>query len=276
MSEKDSSTASGTPASSVAKKQPPLTPAQRAALEERIRSNSPQVLKEVAASAQLDEDSALALLARRDLAANAIEALAKNGAVMKHRKVIAAVVMHPRTPRHVSLPVARHLYTFELMQVALTPAVAADVKMAVEEVIVSRLESISTGERLTLARRASNRVAGALLLDPEARIVDAALASPMMNEAAIVKALMRDEASEHFVAQASRHAKWSLRRDIQIALLRNDKTPLARVLAFAQRLPTQTLRDVLSHSRLSANVKMYLLEELGIREQREREKEAGA
>jgi hypothetical protein len=252
------------------KKSPPLTPAQQHALEERIRSNSPEVLKEVAGSAQLDEDRALALLARRDLPHAAIEVLSKNGAVMKHRKIIAAVVMHPRTPRHVSIPVARHLYTFELMQIALTPAVPADVKMAVEETIVTRLESISAGERLALAKRASGRVVAALLFDPETRVVEAALTSPFMTEGSIVKALMREEAPDHFVAMVSKHAKWSLRRDIQIALLRNDKTPLARVLAFAQTLPTQTLRDVLSHSRLSANVKMYLLEELELRKKRSR------
>jgi hypothetical protein len=256
------------PSGSPGKKTAPLTTAQRAALEQRIRSTSPEELKEAAASAQLDEDLALAFLARRDLPQQALEALAKNGHVMKHRRVIAAVVMHPRTPRHVSIPVARHLYTFELMQIALTPAVAADVKLAVDEIIVTRLEGISAGERLTLARRASGRVAAALLLDTEARIVEAALASPFMTEALIVKALMREDAPEHFVALVSRHAKWSLRKDIQIALLRNDKTPLARVLAFAQSLPTQTLRDTLSHTRLSANVKMYLLEELDQREKR--------
>lgn len=253
------------------KKTPSLTPAQQAALEERIRSNSPEELKEVAGAAQLNEDLALAFLARRDLPPQAIEALAKNGHVMKHRRVIAAVVMHPRTPRHVSLPVTRHLYTFELMQIALTPAVAADVKMAVEETIVARLESISTGERVALARRASGRVAAALLLDPEERIVHTALANPFLTEAHIVKALMREEAPEHFVALASRHEKWSLRRDIQVALLRHDKTPLARVLAFAQSLPTQTLRDTLSHTRLTANVKIYLLEELERRESRRTE-----
>jgi hypothetical protein len=254
------------------KKIAPLSPAQQAALDERIRSNSPEVLKEVAASAQLDEDSALALLARRDLPGGTIEALSKNGAVMKHRKVIAAVVMHPRTPRHVSLPVARHLHTFELMQIALTPAVAADVKMAVDETIITRLEGISAGERLALAKRASGRVAAALLFDPEARVTEAALTSPYMTEAAIGKALMREEAPEHFVLMAAKHAKWSLRRDVQIALLRNDKTPLARVLAFAQALPTQTLRDTLSHTRLSANVKLYLLEELDRREKALQEK----
>ena len=252
-------------------KKPPLSPAQQSALEERIRSNSPEVLKDVAGSGQLNEDLALALLARRDLPHAAIEVLAKNGAVMKHRRVIAAVVMHPRTPRHVSLPVARHLYTFELMQIALTPAVAADVKMAAEETIVTRLESISAGERLTLARRASNRVAAALLLDPDARVTECALESPFMTEASLVKALMREESTEHLVAMAAKHPKWSLRRDVQIALLRNDKTPLARVLAFAQALPTQTLRDTLSHTRLSASVKMYLLEELERREKKTRE-----
>ena len=251
-----------------ATKTPALTATQQSALEERIRNATPEAMKELASSAQLDEDLALMLLARRDLQGAAIEALAKNGAVMKHRKVIAAVVMHPRTPRHVSLPVARHLYTFELMQIALTPAVAADVKLAVEENIVARLESVSTGERMTLARRASNRVAATLLLDPDARVVEAALASPMMNEAGIVKGLMREEAPEHFVAMTSKHPKWSVRRDVQVALLRNDKTPLARVLAFAQILPTQTLRDVLSHARISANVKLYLLEELALREKR--------
>jgi serine kinase of HPr protein (carbohydrate metabolism regulator) len=53
-----------------------------------------------------------------------------------------------------------------------------------------------------------------------------------------------------------------LRRDVQIALLRNDKTPLSRALALAQRLPTPVLRDVLSHSRLDASIKTYLLDEL--------------
>lgn len=240
----------------------PASPEQHAALEARIHSAEPEVLRQAAASPQLDEDLALALLARRDLPHGVIEALSKNGGVMSGRKVALAVVAHPRTPRHVSIPIARHLYTFELMQVALTPAVAADVKRAVEENIISRLETVSAGERFTLAKRGSTRVAAALLSDPEARITDAALASPHMTEASIAKALMNDDAPEHFVGAVSKHYKWSLRRDLQIALLRHQKTPLARVLAFAQLLPTQVLRDVLSHSRLSANVKVYLLEEL--------------
>jgi hypothetical protein len=122
------------------------------------------------------------------------------------------------------------------------------------------VESISAGERLTLAKRGSTRVAAALLADSEERVMHAALQNPYMTEAWIVKALLRDDAPVPLVHTLCRHTKWSLRRDVQIALLSNDKTPLARSIAFANNLPSQVLRDVLHHSRLEANVKIYLHE----------------
>lgn len=231
-------------------------------LEALVHDHSTEVLLEVAADRRLTEDLALALLVRRDLHASVIEILIKNVEVMKHRTVINAVVVHPRTPRYVSLPIVRRLFTFELMQIALTPGVAADLKMAAEEAIVARLETVSEGERLTLAKRASGRIAAALLHDPQARIIEAALLNPQMTEAWIVKAIMAEEQPQAFIDQIAKHPKWSVRREIQMALLRNDKTPLARVLAFARKLPTQVLTDVLRQSRLTASVKMYLLKEL--------------
>ncbi len=234
-------------------------PEPRGSLEDLLTSQDLDVLRGVAASSRLTEDLALALLARRDLPHQAIVDLSKNGAVMKHRKVIVALVSHPRAPRHVSLPIARHLYTFELMQLALTPALAADLKMNIEEALIARMESISSGERLTLARRGSTRVAATLLTDPDERVMLAALDNPYMTEAWIVKALMRDDAPVPLVHAVCRHAKWSLRRDIQVGLLRNDNTPMARAIALAEKLPSQVLRDILHHSRLQANVKTYLL-----------------
>jgi hypothetical protein len=152
-------------------------------LDKLVHSHVPEVLRAVAASEDLDEELALLLLSRRDLPQGVIDAVVKNVAVMKHRKVINAVVAHPRTPRHISVPIARRLYTFELMQIALTPAVPADVKRAVEDVLVSRLATISSGERITLARRASSNVAAALLFDPEPRIIEIALQSPFITTA---------------------------------------------------------------------------------------------
>jgi len=232
-----------------------------------IHDRSPEVLRAVAADRRLTEDLALALLARRDLPAEALEQLAKNQAVMKHRKVFNAIVAHLKTPRHVSVPIIRRLYTFELMHLALTPVVHADIKVAAEDALIARLESVAAGERLTLAKRSSGGVAAALLLDAERRIVEAALANPQMTENWIIRALMNSKASTALVEMVCNHSKWSLRRDIRLALLRNDKISMAKAVFFAQSLPSMALRDVLHHSHLSPNVREYLLRVLEERPQ---------
>ena len=227
-------------------------------LESLIQHRDADVLIAVAADIRMTEELALAFLTRRDLPELALDRLSRNGRVMKHRKVLTALVRHPRTPRHVSLPLARRLYTFELMQLALTPALAADLKMVIEEAIISRLESVTSGERLSLARRASTRVTAALLLDPETRVVEAALLSPYLTEAWIVRALMREEAPPHLAQMVARHPKWSLRREVRLALLRNPHTPLARAIAIADSLSPREVREALDLSRLPQNVRAYL------------------
>ncbi|MFL6301382.1 MAG: hypothetical protein ACJ71N_12335 [Terriglobales bacterium] len=239
--------------------------APKQSLEDMMQSRDADVLKAAASHPGMNEDLALLFLTRRGLPPAALEALSKNGHAMKHRRVIAAIVSHVKTPRHVSLPIARHLYTFELLQIALTPAVPADVKMAVEDAITMRLESISAGERLALAKRGSTRVAAALLLDREPAVMQAALVNPFMTEVWIVKAIMSKDATAALVGEVSHHVKWSLRKEIRIALLKNDMTPLGRVLAFAQSMSAPVLRDVLANSRLSAKVKEYLTKELETR-----------
>jgi hypothetical protein len=248
-----------------------MAPEPHGPLEELIRSHDRDVLRRAAADPRLSEELALSLLTRRDLPQEAIEALAKNGAVMKHRKVIVAVVSHPRTPRHVSLPIARHLYTFELMQIAVTPGIAADLKVAVEEALITRMESIATGERITLAKRGSTRVAATLLLDPEERVMLAALENPYLTESWIAKALLSADAPPALVNAVCHHPKWSLRRDVQVALLRNHKTPLAAAIAISDKLPNNVLRDVLHNSRLEPDIKAYLLSVLGRRALQPRE-----
>ncbi len=239
-----------------------------APLESLLHDHSSEVLQAVASDPRLTEDLALSFLVRRDLPREALEAVAKNAAVMKSRKVILALVVHPRTPRHVALPIVRHLYTFELMSLALLPAVAADLKVAMEESIINRLKTVSAGERLSLAKHASTRVAAALLTDPDERVIAAALQNPYVTEACVVSALMVETTPQKLVDLVCRSQNWSVRREVGIALLRNEKTPLARAIAVAQALPTSILRDVLQYSRLAPNIKAYLVKEVERRKQR--------
>lgn len=207
-------------------------------------------------------DLALAALKDRELSSGAIEQISNHTAVMKSRKVRLALATHPRAPRRIVLRLIRELYTFDLMQFSLLPAVAADLKRVAEELLVGRLASISLGERISLARRSSGRVAAALLRDRESRVWQTAVENPRLVESAIVSALLRPGASASFVKAVCQHAKWSLRPEIRMALLRNEYTPLARALEFARRLPPAQLRDVLHSSRLPESIKSYLRKDL--------------
>ncbi len=235
--------------------------------EERVAldGRSPDELRELASSVQLTEDLALALLTRRDLPGSAIEALANNRAVAQRRSVQLEIVRHPRAPRHVSLPIIRRLYTFELMQVALSPAVAADLKMAAEDTLIPRLETISSGEKLALARRGSTRIAATLLVDSDVRVAEAALANPYMTEAWIVRALMKDDSPPGFAEIVSAHPAWSLRIEVQTALLECGKLSYARLQQLVRTLASRTLQSALSQSRLPALARAAVLDELGRR-----------
>lgn len=211
-----------------------------------------------ASDAALTADLALAAVRNRDLPSEVIEQISRNAAAMKSRKLQVAVAAHPRVPRRTALRLIRELYTFDLMQFSLIPAVAADLKRVADELLVARLASIALGERIALARRSSAMVAAALLLDEQSRVWRTALENPRVTEAAIVKALRRPAAAPAFVNAVCHHAKWSLPPEIRMALLRNQYTPMARALEFARRLPPAQLRDILHASRLPEKIKAYL------------------
>src|SRR5271157_3415127 len=198
----------------------------------QIHSLAPADLLRAAADPDLTEDLALALLKRADLPAEVLEQLAKNAIALKSRKVKIALASHPHTPRHVSVPLVRQFYTFDLMKVALSPSVPADVKVAADDVLISRLKTVTVGERLTLARRTSGRVAAALLLDGTAvdgkivagklidakavarmtRVMQTALENPRLTESLVINYVLRPAASAALVRAVAQHEKWSRRR----------------------------------------------------------------
>ena len=202
-----------------------------------------------AISAEFSEDEALAIVQRADVTAAALAHLARNPAALKSRKVVFALATHARTPRHISIPLLRRMFTFDLVKVALTPTVAADIKRAAEEQILIRIESLSTGHKITLARRGPGRVAAGLLMENDRRVVSVALENGRLTELAVVACLMRADAPPLLFEHVSEHAKWSQRREVQIALLRSEKTPLEQAIKFAVNFSADALRDIVPEAR---------------------------
>jgi hypothetical protein len=253
---------------------------------------SPMDFVRAANDPNLTEDLALALLKRMDLKPEVFEALAQNvnAIIMKSRKVKIALASHPQAPRHVSIPLARQFYTFDLMKVGLSPSVPADIKATIDNMLISRLKTLTLGERITLARRATGRVAAALLLDVERgegktglgkvnrkagvgkkkdaaspnlqhRVMQTALENPRLTEALVISSVLHPQAGPALVDAVARHEKWPRRREIQAALLRTEYLSLAKALEFAQEVPAPLLVELLAASHLPHRIKAQLLRE---------------
>ena len=230
-------------------------------LEEAVHSLALDNLLRAVSDPALTADLALSLLARADLPGEVIEELARNRAVTKQRKVKIALASHPRAPRPVSVPLVRQFSTFDLTKVALSPVVPADVKRIADETLIARLKTTTLGERMTLARQASGRIAGELLLDGEPRVMSTALENTRLTEVSVVQAVLKPNAGAALIQAVAHHAKWSCRRDVHVALLRTEHLSLARALAFAQEIPPRRLEEILHSSRLPTEIKRQLLEQ---------------
>jgi hypothetical protein len=206
-------------------------------------------LQSVISPLQFSEDEALAIVQRTDVTAENLVQLARNPRALKSRKVVFALATHAKTPRHISIPLLRRMFTFDLVKVALTPTVAADIKRAAEEQIVVRIESLSTGEKITLARRGPGRIAAALLAENDGRIVSVALDNGRLVEPAVVAALMRPDAPRILFELVSKHSKWSQRYEVQLGLLKTEKTPLEHAIKFAAHFSQEVLREIVPETR---------------------------
>jgi len=230
----------------------------RSRLEAFFQERAEEVLIALARNPNLQEPDLLRLLERQDLPQEALRELAGHAQAVGSYRVKLALVRHPRTPRSVSLSLLKFLYLFDLVRVSQTPAVPADVKKVAEETILKKLQAFPRGEKITLARQASGRVAAALLVTQDAELIRAALSNPYLSEANLLSVLALNDLPAALLELLSHHEKWSRLYHLRLALIRHPLTPFARVLAFLPDITVNDLRDICLDPRLPEQVRKYI------------------
>ncbi len=218
-----------------------------------------EILIALAGNPNLTEGDLLKLLERKDLPREAIHQIAVHKAGTRSYALKLGIVRHPRTPRLVSLPLLKFIYLFDLVRVSQTPGVPADVKMAAEEAILKKLEAIPRGERITLAHRASGRVAAELMVSEDIELIRAALENPFLSEAHLQQILTRQDLPKTVVETLAENPKWSHRYYLRLALIRNTHTPFTRILEFLPDMAVTDLRDICLDRRMQEQVRKYIL-----------------
>jgi hypothetical protein len=210
----------------------------------------------------LEEPELALLLERLDLPATALSAVASAGKWTSSEAVRFRLAKHPHTPKRFALAAVRQLYLFDLVRLSLLPAAPPDIRRAAEEMILTRVPHLPVGEKLTLARRAPSRIAGAVLAEGHAQAIKLALDNPFLTESQVLKVLAKAGIPGRVVGAIAQHPKWSCQYNVRAALVRNPQTPAMLVRSFLPDLTLRDLRDISGLKGLAPHLKKHLREEL--------------
>ena len=227
-----------------------------------LHHHSPEVLLALLENPALDETQLCLLLDRKDLPAEILEEVARRKPLLKNYRVRRALAFHPRTPRLASLRLIRELYLMDLVQLTLLPGISVELKRNAEEQLVARLPQLPLGQKITLARRGTARVAGALLAEAHAQVLSVVLDNGSLTEAQVLKALSRERLPAGVVRAVAQHRKWSHTYNVRLALVRHPSSTLSTILAYLPELTVSDLRELAAPGIVTENLRKYLLAEI--------------
>lgn len=223
----------------------------------------PDLVRALLRNPCLDEHHLQALLKQRGLSADLFGIIHHHLESCGDRyQLTLALARHPETPAHLALQLLPRLYLFDLAELCRHPQATPDQRMAAERLILQRLPTQPLGNKLTLARQGSSAIVEALLKEGQPQVVAICLDNPRLKEGALHQFLSSGAATAETISQVARHSSWHHRPNLQLAILKNPRTPLIWYTLWLPRLKRGVINDLAHSSRLTqqqrACIKQYL------------------
>jgi hypothetical protein len=224
----------------------------------------PRVVQALAAAP--DEEVVVSVL-RRAVPVRALEHLARTPPWSESSRVLAAIVLNPKSPPRLSLAVVPTLAWRSLADVAASPRVPSAVRLRAESVLKERLPEMRLGEKITLGRLATAAVLLSLLVDTDARILESCLENPRLREADLAALLRRPEVAPVLIEAAAASTRWTRSYLVRLEIAVQPRTPLGIALAQLSSLNRADLIRVSRTPGLRALVQAAALRVAGERTQ---------
>lgn len=193
---------------------------------------------------QGDDSTVLVSLLRRALPARFLEMVADTPPWSRDPRVLAVVVLNPRTPRPLALRLVPWLRWRDLADVAASPRVDPGARVRAEGLLKEQLGDLRLGERVTLARIATPAVLVPMLADPEPRVAEASLLNPRLREEDLVLAVRAATAPRALLEAITSSSRWRESYAVRLALVLQPRTPLALALGQISSLLPRDLERV--------------------------------
>jgi hypothetical protein len=186
-----------------------------------------------------------------------LEALAQSRMWVRHYDIVRALCFQPRLPLKCGLTLIQRLYALDLVHLLGQARIVAALREAAGHLLRTRMETLTPGERLGLARNARGAAAGVLLeREREPRVLAALLDNPALRELDVVRFVRSGVPQAEALATVGRHTRWPAAYRVRLALVQNPRTPLDSALPLVESLLLGDLRDTASDARLSSVLRL--------------------
>jgi hypothetical protein len=244
--------------------------AARETIPELLASGNEEVLRSLIDNPAFDETHVCLLLERKDLSGLLLEEISKRKTWRAVYRVRLGLAAHPHTPRLIAMRLLREMHLMDLVRISLLPTTSMELRRLADERVLTQLPQLPLGQKLTLARRGSTRIAAGLVAHGPEQVSRVALDNSFLTESQLLKTLAKEALPARIVAAVARHDKWSKLVNIRVALLRHPHAPSELLPALVPGLPRRVIEDLLELSRLPEYVRAPLREELECGKNRDR------
>jgi hypothetical protein len=203
---------------------------------------SAPALKDVLARHGADKTLLVALL-RRAVPLALLELLATTPPWSEDQRLMAAVVLSPRSTRVLGLRLVGSLFWRDLADVAASPRVPAAVKVRAEAMLKDQIIELRLGEKITLAKIATPAVLLPLLGDPDPKVIGAGLINRRLREEDLLTLVRAELPNRTLLEGIVDSTRWNERYALRLAIALQPRAPLALALGqLSALLPKDLLR----------------------------------
>lgn len=221
-----------------------------------------EVIRTALKNRALEEPHLLALLKRRDLSEDLLQAVYRMKQAQCSHKIRLALIKNPHLPAPILQTLLPLLRLFELAEICFLPGVSPDQKLAAERLIIQRLPTTPLGNKISLARRASSAVVAAILKEGHVALMEPCLGNPRLQEMAIAQFLRGSTASAETISIIARHPRWKARQALRTAILKNPHTPGIWFTLWLPKMRGPEILQLSSCLRLTSSQKNLIKEDL--------------
>jgi len=188
------------------------------------------------------EDEAIAVLDNTYVTPAICQQIAQNQRLTGFYSVRLKLVALKHTPQAHAVKFVHYLYWSDLVRLSVDMKVNAPVRRAIDTILVHKVDKLTLGERITVAKRCSHALIKALLFDPDPKVFEALLINQRLREDDLLLIAGSERATPTHLQLLADDRKWSYRYNIRKALVMNPLTPRSAAASMLRSLTPRDLR----------------------------------